>query len=102
MTRMTVIAMNGPIPPIPLDRPTPAGVGGAVWRSLGNVAERTDGFAVAGPTDPDGIGCGWPTWPVGSNSTQPELGKYTSTHQWADAAETTSRLSLPRLPGRKP
>ena len=33
------------------------------------------GAGVAGPIEPEGIGWGLPTWPVGSNSTQPVPGK---------------------------
>src|SRR6267142_191490 len=94
------MAMNGPAPVALM--PPPGGNGAPVCCSrMGIVAAGTEGRAVGGPTDPDGIGWGWPTCPVGSNSTQPVPGKYTSTHQCAEAAETTSWLFV-RLPGRKP
>src|SRR5438093_5759825 len=101
ISRITAIAMNGPAPPPPGVRP-PRSAGGMDSRSPGNVAATMDGLAVGGPTDPDGMGWGWPTCPVGSNSTQPVFGKYTSTHQCADDAGTASTLSGPGSLGRKP
>ena len=101
MRRIAAIAMYGPTPVPVVNPPTPPtrwlGTGGS-WK----VAAGTLGRAVAGPMEPDGIGRGWPTEPVGSNSTQPVPGKNTSTHQWVPVALTTSTLSVPRSPGRKP
>ena len=54
-----MIATNGPIPPIPLDRPTPLTGGGVSSRSPGKVGPANEGLAVGGPTEPEGMGWGW-------------------------------------------
>jgi len=97
--------MNGPGPAgvDPVD-PTLPGAreppGRSVSRSIGPVPTGNEAFGVSG--GPDGRFCGRPTLPVGSNSTQPNPGKYASTHQWAWAAFTISVPSIARSPLRKP
>src|SRR5262245_43375534 len=74
IARMTAIAMNGPAPAPGLVRPTTV-AGLSLSCSPGNDGAMPVGCGVGGPTEPDGMACGWPTDPVGSNSTQPEFGK---------------------------